>query len=89
VTIGIALIGIGVVTYILYGILFNFYLAKNDPEALELDKTTFRQKKAIYYVRHVKSGTVPPWVDTFVLVAMLSFLLGVLVTIGCILFRFC
>ena len=79
-TVGIALIAIGAVGYILYGIFFNFYLRKNDPEALEWDKTTVGQKRTIY-VTHVKKGTVPAWVDILMLVAMPSFLLGILVSL--------
>jgi hypothetical protein len=80
VAVGIGLIAIGAAGYILYGIFFNFYLRKNGPEALELDTTTVGQKRTIY-VRHVKEGTVPAWVDILMLVAMPSFLLGVLLSL--------
>ena len=84
--IGIALIGVGIVAYILYGIFFNFYLRKNDPEALQWDETTVGQKRTLY-VKHVKDGTIPGWVDMFMLVAMPSVLLGVLVILVSLVLR--
>jgi len=85
--IGIIITIVGLSCYIIYMILYNFYLRKNDPEALAHPTQAKGGQKGQISFHIVKPDATPDWIELLFIVAAPLFIIGIIITFFSLLLR--